>query len=309
MGVTSNGSLKDEVRRRIGRVGVWIGGPAFTAVPAEVEHRALARVEALGAYGSIWTGETPGRKEAFAHLALWLGATEGVAVGSGIANVWARQPEAMQGGAATLAEAHPGRFILGVGVGHRIQADQVGGDYGRPLDTFTRYLDRMDAEAEQSTVPAPPFARVVGAVGPRMLELAAERTEGAHPYFVPVEHTADARRRMGPEALLIPEQSFLVDPSPETRAAYRQRLALGVSVPAYAANLRRFGFTDDDLTSPSDRLADAISVAGSPEMVVARIQAHLDAGADHVLVAPFADDLTTTVDQLERLAPALATLR
>jgi probable F420-dependent oxidoreductase len=291
-------------RDRLGPVGVWIGGPDHAANPAELERKEVGRLDDLGFYGSLWTGETVGGKDIFAHLGVWLAATTRIAVGAGIANVWARVPEAAQAAGATLAEAYPSRFVQGVGIGHAVQAQQVGGDYSRPLATMRDYLSRMDEEAAQSRVAAPEFPRLIAAVGPRMLELAAAHANGAHPYFVPVEHTADARRRMGPEPLLIPEQSVLVDPDEATLNNYRNRLALGAYVPHYRASWLRFGLTEHDLDTVSDRFLNTAGVIGTPDVVAARIAEHLHAGADHVLVSPYGD-LTSVVDQLEKLIPPL----
>lgn len=296
--------VNQSTRDRLGPFGVWIGGPDHTANPAELERRELGRLDGLGFYGSVWTGETVGGKDIFAHLGVWLAATTRIAVGAGIANVWARAPEAAQAAGVTLAEAYPGRLVQGVGIGHAVQAQQVGGDYSTPLATVRGYLARMDDEAALSQVAAPPFPRVIAAVGPRMLELAAEHADGAHPYFVPPEHTADARRRMGPEPLLIPEQSVLVDPDEATVANYRNRLALGTHVPHYRASWLRFGLTEHDLDTVSDRFLNRAGVIGTPEVVAARIAEHVQAGADHVLISPYGD-LVSVVDQLEKLIPAL----
>jgi probable F420-dependent oxidoreductase len=167
------------------------------------------------------------------------------------------------------------------------------------------YLGRMAAEASGSQIAAPPYPTVIGAVGPKMLDLAAELADGAHPYFVPPEHTAMARQRLGAEPLLIPEQSVLVNPSERSLAAYRDRLAIGTQIPQYRAALLRSGLTDHDLDTVSERFLNAVGVAGSPDTVASRIIEHLDAGADHVLVSAFGD-LDSVIDQLQQLAPALA---
>jgi probable F420-dependent oxidoreductase len=292
------------VRNRLGLVGVWLGGPEHFADPAEHERRALRCLDAINVYGSVWTGEPLGGKDIVAHLGIWLATTHRLMVGAGIANVWARAAENAQAAGATLAEAYPGRFIHGIGIGHPIQAAQVGTDYGSPLDAMRNYLRRMDDEAARSRVPASAFPRVIAAVGPRMLELAAQHADGAHPYFVPVEHTADARRRLGPGPLLIPEQSVLVDPDEAALDAYRARLSIGAQIGHYRANLLRFGLTEHDLDTANDRFLKAVGVAGSPETVAERITAHLQAGADHVLISAFGD-LPSVVNQLQRLAPAL----
>lgn len=134
------------VRQRLGPFGVWLGGPEHFADPAEQERHALRRLDDIDVYGSVWTGEPVGGKDIVAHLGIWLATTTRLAVGAGIANVWARAPENAQAAGATLAEAYPGRFIHGIGIGHPIQAAQVGADYGSPLAVMRDYLRRMDAE-------------------------------------------------------------------------------------------------------------------------------------------------------------------
>lgn len=291
-------------RQTLGPFGIWLGGPEHFGDTASAQRNALRQLDVVSSYGSIWTGEGVGGRDIYTHLGIWLAATQRLAVGAGIANVWARAPEDAQAAGATLAEAYPGRFINGIGIGHRIQADQVGADYGTPLATMRGYLRRMRQEARHSARAIPPFPTVIAAVGPKMLDVAAEFADGAHPYFVPVAHTADARRRLGPEPLLIPEQSVLVDPTEDALAAYRQRLSIGASIPHYRAGLKRFGLSDDDLDRLSDKFFDAVAVAGTPDRVAQRIIDHLDAGADHVLVSAFGD-LGSVVNQLQRLAPAL----
>jgi probable F420-dependent oxidoreductase len=292
------------VRQQLGPFGIWLGGPEHFGDGAAAQRDALRRLDALTTYGSIWTGETVGGRDIYAHLGIWLAATQRLATGCGIANVWARAPEDAQAAGATLAEAYPGRFINGIGIGHRMQADQVGADYSTPLHTMRQYLQRMRQEAEHSPLAVPPFPTVIAAVGPKMLDLAAESADGAHPYFVPVAHTADARQRLGPEPLLIPEQSVLVDPTEETLASYRERLSIGASISHYRAGLKRFGLIDDDLDPLTDKFFDAVAAAGTPEHVAQRIIDHLDAGADHVLISAFGD-LASVTDQLQRLAPVL----
>lgn len=296
--------VNQTVRQTLGPFGIWLGGPDHFGDTATAQRDALRRLDALTTYGSIFTGEGVGGRDIYAQLGVWLAATQRLVTGCGIANVWARAPEDAQAAGATLAEAYPGRFINGIGIGHRIQADQVGADCNTPLRTMRQYLQRMHQEAQQSPLAVPPFPTLIAAVGPKMLDLAAESADGAHPYFVPVTHTADARQRLGPDPLLIPEQSVLVDPTEETLAAYRQRLSMGTSISHYRAGLKRFGLSDDDLDDQTDKFFDAVAVAGSPQQVAQRIIEHLDAGADHVLISAFGD-LASVTDQLQRLAPAL----
>lgn len=302
------------MRERLGRTGVWLAPPTLAVTPADVERRAATRIEELG-YGSLWSGETIGGKEAFAHHGILLAATRTLVIGTGIANLWARHGAAMHGGGATLAQAYPGRFVLGLGISHRPLVEHSGQSYDRPLRRMTAYLDQMDAAA--AGAPPAPFPRVLGALRPRMLELARERTDGVQPFLVPVEHTARARRILGPDKLLIPHQAVVLDTDPvSARATARANLAARGLPSPYANNLRDLGYDEDDLAgSLSDRLLDAIAVWGDETTIARRVQEHLDAGADHVLVHPLAgagtvpdprpDDVPATVEVLERLAPAL----
>ncbi|MBO2449639.1 TIGR03620 family F420-dependent LLM class oxidoreductase [Actinomadura barringtoniae] len=295
-----------DARRRLGRVGVWLMKARYGVAPIEVTRRELARIEALG-YGSVWAGETIGGREAFAEYGSYLAATERIVVGTGIANVWARPGVTMQAGGATLAEAYPGRFVLGIGVGHPFQAELAGATDWRPLSTMRRYLDEMDAGVPArpgaATVPTVPFPRVLAALGPKMLELARDRADGAHPFNTPVEHTAFAREILGADKLLIPQLSVLLETDPAVaRAKLREGVAQGVQVKAYADNFRRLGYSEDEIAGRGDRLLDATRAWGDEEAIARRVGEHLDAGADHVLVTPVADDLVSAVDVLERLA-------
>ncbi|MEV5897944.1 TIGR03620 family F420-dependent LLM class oxidoreductase [Nonomuraea fuscirosea] len=289
----------------IGRVGVW--HPMVGQAPAAEGRRAAAEIEALG-YGSIWVNEGYAGKEPFASAAVLLAATERVTVGTGIANLWARDAMAMAGGAVTLADAFPGRFLLGVGVSHGPLVASRGHDYGKPLTAMRTYLDAMD-EAERM-LPKGDCPRLLAALRPRMLELSRERADGAHTYFVPPEHTAQARGILGTDRLLIPEQAIVLESDPaRARETARAHMATYLKLPNYVNNLRTLGFSDDDLADGgADRLVDAIVAWGGTEAVVERVRAHLDAGADHVLLQPLSPqgpDLADAVAQLTRLAPEL----
>jgi probable F420-dependent oxidoreductase len=294
----------DRMRQRLGPVGVWAGTMAGAPPNPAVERAELARIEALG-YTSAWNGETIGGREVFARHGLYLAATENLVVGSGIATVWARHPATMQGGGALLAEAYPGRFVLGIGIGHPVQAERTGGDYRQPLRIMREYLDEMDSAAKEFP-PAEPFPRILAALGPKMLELSRERADGAHPFFTPVSHTAFAREILGPDKLLIPQLTVLLERDPvHARGTARELMRRGSGISPYVANFRRFGYTDSDIADGSDRLVDAVVAWGDEEAVRHRVREHLDAGADHVLVTPIGADLPSMVDQLARLAPAL----
>jgi probable F420-dependent oxidoreductase len=267
--------------RLLGPLNVW--SFALQRLSAADESAAAARLEDLG-YPAIWIPESLGSKEALVHAALLLGATERVVYGTGIANIHARDPMAMANGAKTLGEQYPSRFVLGIGVSHAPSVESRGGSYRNPLEQMTAYLDAMDAAVYAAPAPEPAVPLVLAALGPRMLELAAARADGAHPYFVPVEHTPFARRHLGPEPALIVEQTAVLTTDRRrgveiARAFARNYLAL----PNYANNLRRLGWSDDDVANDgSDRLIDAVIAIGDVDAIVGRVRAHLEAGADTV---------------------------
>jgi len=212
----------------------------------------------------------------------------------------------MQGGSATLGDAYPGRFVLGMGVSHAPMVDSSGLTYEKPLDHMARYLDDMAASAAMGPVPAIPVPRLLAALRPRMLELARERTDGAHPYFVPASHAPLAREALGPDKLLVPEQAVVLETDPDAaRRVARHHMAVYLQLPNYVNNLRHLGFTDDDLADGgSDRLVDAIVAWGDESAIATRVAEHLDGGADHVLIQPLGN-LDRAIEQLEVLAPAL----
>jgi probable F420-dependent oxidoreductase len=298
--MTSSENLRS-ARERLGPVGVWLG--VLGRSPIDAERRAARRIEELG-YGSIWTPEGIGGKEAFAHQSVLLAATQRIVTGTGIANVWARHPATMQGGAATLGAAYPGRFVLGVGISHAPAVERSGQVYSKPLQHMASYLDAMDAAAETAPATEVPVPRVLAALRPHMLVLARDRADGAHPYFVPVAHTLIARATLGPDKLLIPEQAVVVNSDPdESRRIARDHMRGYLQLPNYLNNLKYLGYTDEDVSAGgSDRLVDAIVGWGDAGAVAGRIREHLEGGADHVLLQPLGD-LNEALRQLESLAP------
>ncbi|MEO3874621.1 LLM class F420-dependent oxidoreductase [Nonomuraea sp. B12E4] len=289
----------------IGRVGVW--HPGVGRAPATEVRQAAARIEELG-YGSLWSSDGWGSKDPLVMAGIMLAATRRIVVGTGIANLWARDAMSMAGGAVALTDAYPERFLLGVGVSHAMLVSARGHDYSKPLTTMRAYLEGMDKAAE--LLPRSRSPRVLAALRPKMLELSRDRADGAHTYFVPPEHTAQARRILGPDRLLIPEQAVLLESDPaQARAIARTHTAIYLGLPNYLNNLRTLGFTDDDFADGgSDRLVDTIVAWGDPETITARVRAHLDAGADHVVIQPLSaggPDLDDAVAQLTRLAAPL----
>ncbi|MEV0361483.1 TIGR03620 family F420-dependent LLM class oxidoreductase [Nocardia fusca] len=299
-----------------GVVGVWTW--AFDRQPAAAVRDAAAEIEELG-FGALWYGEGLGR-DAIGQAWLLLSATRRIVVASGIANVALRDPISMATAERALGEAFPGRYLLGLG-GHRVGGRPItAGGFtipagGRPLALMGGYLDAMDAVPSHGPVPALPVRRVVGALGPKMLALAAQRTWGAHSYFVPVEHTAHAREVMGPESFLGVEQPIVFDPD-IGRARERARsyvAAYASGAPHQAANLRRLGFGDDDIAGPSGRLVDAIMAYGDLNAIEERVRRHLSAGADHVCLQVVGTDPATVPlrewRELSAIVPTVSDLR
>jgi probable F420-dependent oxidoreductase len=267
--------------QRMGRVGVW--SFALQRLAAAEEGSVAREIERLG-FAAAWIPESLGSKDVFAHAAILLAATERLVIAPGIANIYARDPMAMSNGAKALGEAYPGRFVLGIGVSHAPSVATRGSSYGKPIETMTTYLDAMAAAQYAAPEPDPPVPLVLAALGPRMLELAAARADGAHPYFVPVEHTPIARRHLGAEAFLGVEQAAVLTTDRAAGLAIGHAFARNyLALPNYANNLRRLGWTDDELAGEgSERLVDAVIAIGDVDAIVRRVRAHLEAGADHV---------------------------
>jgi probable F420-dependent oxidoreductase len=289
----------------LGPVGVWAAGfggmrnDALADVAAEIEH--------LG-YGSVWVPESPAG-EPFVKSALVLAATTTLVAGTGIANLWLRHALTMTATTRALVDAFPGRFLLGVGVSHSLMIDNLLPEaYTKPLAVMREYLDGMDVAmpGHDPCVKRPP--RVLAALGDRMLALARDRADGAHPYLVTPEHTAHAREVRGAGKLLVPEQAVVLSTD---RAVVLERarahLSIYLRLENYRNNWVRLGFGEADFVDGgSERLCDALVAGGDEATVRARVCAHLDAGADHVVIQALGDSLRTVpMDQLRALAPTL----
>lgn len=251
----------------LGRVGVWM--------PHGFGTEAAAELEALG-YGALWLGSSPSVEQARAFLE----ASSTITIATGILNVWQHTPEAVAAATAEVREAFGDRFLLGVGIGH----PEATSDYTRPLKTMREFVDGLDA----APVPVPRDGRVLAALGPKMLDLAGERSLGTHPYFTTPDHTRFARERLGAGALVAPELAVVVEEDVDAaRAVARDYARLYLGLRNYTKNLMGFGFDESDIADGgSDRLIDAVVPHGSPEAIAAAVQEHLDAGADHVCVQP-----------------------
>jgi probable F420-dependent oxidoreductase len=289
----------------IGKVGIWTF--AFDQLPNGQAQELAREVEAMG-YGAIWIPEAVG-KDPLVHAALLLSGTERIALATGIASIYARDAMAMKQGQMTLTEAFPDRFLLGLGVSHAPMVEGMRGHtYGKPVAAMRAYLEAMEAALYLGAAPTATPHTVIGALGPKMLGLAAERTQGAHPYNITAEHTAGAREVLGAGKLLAPELAVhLGTDAAAAREAGRAHLAIYLGLPNYVNNLRRLGFGDDDFADGgSDRLVDALVAWGTPDQIAARVREHHDAGADHVCLQVLAErGGAAPVAQWRELAPAL----
>jgi probable F420-dependent oxidoreductase len=249
---------------QLGRYGMW-------RTTAGLGPELAAEVESLG-FGAIWIGGSPGADLELAES--MLAATARIAVATGIVNMWSTPAAAVAASYHRIEARYPGRFLLGVGIGH----PEATGEYRSPFATIVDYLDQLDA-AE-----VPIMGRALAALGPKVLRVSAERTAGAHPYLTTPEHTRSARELIGPDVLLAPEQMVIIDDDPgRARATARPVVQRYLGLRNYTSNLRKLGFTEDDLAgSGSDRLIDELVAHGDAATVAGRLTEHLDAGADHV---------------------------
>ena len=260
-----------------------------------------AELDALG-YDALWIPDVGG--DVFGAIETLLDATSRTTVATGILNIWMHEPAEVAAQHAGWSDDWKARFLLGLGVSHQPLIDHNNpGRYTKPYSKMVEYLDGLDA----AEVPWPKDARVLAALGPRMLQLAADRTAGAHPYFVPPEHVAVAREALGPDAIIAVEQAVVIDADPATaRTTARKHTAVYTTLPNYTNNLRRFGYGDDDFANAgSDRLVDAIVAWGSLETIAARVQGMRDAGATHVCIQVMRADDETPVADWRELATAL----
>ena len=279
----------------LGKVGIWWSGRWRAEDEASID--VAAEMEELG-YSALWSsgGFEPGLSKQFERL---LSATSRVVVASGIVSVWVAEADEVSRSVAALDARYPGRFLLGLGASHAVAVE----GYSRPYSHVVEYLDALDSAGVVAQ-----DRRLLAALGPRMLALAAGRTAGAHPYFVPVEHTARARQELGDGPLLAPEVTIVLERDPTTaRELARTFTALYLTLPNYTNNLRTFGFGDEDIAAGgSDRLVDAVVAWGDVEAIAARVRAHHDAGADHVCIQVISTGRESfPLAQYRELAPAL----
>ena len=281
-------TVTDELRARLGRVGIWMPPPERLGVdPVEV---ALA-IEGAG-FTSVWEGGGNPDQAALDRIESQLAATGRLIAATGIASVWTWDPARLRAAAQDLETAFPGRFILGLGVSHAPAVEALGHAYQRPLRKLEKFLDELSHPAAHGAErPLPPV--VLAALGPKALGLTREQALGTHPYFTTPEHTRFAREVLGPGPLVIPELAFTLASPAEGEATARAYASRYLRLPNYTNNLMKFGFGPEDLEGTgSDRLIAQVIPNGA-DALRERIQAHLDAGADHVVIQPLGDDVFT----------------
>ncbi|MGH3994338.1 MAG: LLM class F420-dependent oxidoreductase [Pseudonocardiaceae bacterium] len=270
---------------RLGRIGIWcLHRNGTAAVPA---------IEELG-FTALWVGGSPSLDQ----VRPFLERSSALTIATGILNVWRHQPADVAAQHAQLTGEFPGRFVLGIGVGH----PEAMREYTKPLTKLREFFDGLDA----AEPPVPRDERLAAALGPKMLELAAQRSLGTHPYFTTPEHTRFARERVGPETLVAPELAVVLETDEqEARKTARAYAESYLKRRNYTSNLLRFGFTERDVDDGgSDRLIDTVVPHGSPEQIAEAVQAHLDAGADHVCLQPLGHG-TAPLDDYRALAGVL----
>ena len=270
-----------ELKPDLGRFGVWTLG---TPKPEQA-----VEIEKLG-YGAVWIGGSPAGD--LKHVEPILERTETLQVATGIVNVWTAPAEQLAEAYHRIEDAYPGRFLLGIGIGHPEHTEE----YRKPYDVLVEYLDVLDAAK------VPTSRRVIAALGPKVLKLSAQRSAGAHPYLTTPEHTGQARNIIGNSVFLAPEHKVVVTTdAEEAREIGRQTVDSYLNLSNYLSNWKRLGFTDDDVAKPgSDKLIDAVVAHGSADAVATRLTEHLDAGADHVTIQVLGgwDKLLPTLTEL-----------
>jgi probable F420-dependent oxidoreductase len=270
----------------LGRFGVWLGTRSITADLAK-------KIESLG-YGAAWIGGSPDAELAWVEPAA--AKTSSLQLATGIVNIWSAPARAVAESYHRIEKAYPGRFLLGIGVGHPEHSQ----NYRTPYDALVGYLDELDAAS------VPTSRRVLAALGPRVLKLSAQRSAGAHPYLTTPDHTAEARELIGNTVFLAPEHKVvLTDDADRARRIGRQTVGFYLDLRNYVNNWRRLGFGEDDVRKPgSDKLIDAVVAYGTPDAIAARLNQHLEAGADHVAIQVLGtggdDELLRALSELAR---------
>lgn len=289
---------------QVGPVGVFSGGLQRRPTGAALD---LVNEWADLGYGSVWISESASAKNVLTFAAVVLGGTQRISVASAIAVIWNRDPTAMMNAGRTLADAFPGRFVLGMGVSHRDSAALRGNRYEKPLEAMRSYLEAMNEAPYDGHPPDRPVPRLLAALGPRMVALAAEMTDGVHPFLTTPDHTAAVRGGVGEGPLVAVEQGVVLAADMAAgRAAARDNLQRFIKWPSYRRHLRRIGFHEDDFADgATDRIVDAIYAIGDEAIIARRVADHHAAGADNVSLLVIPGGPVGEAETLRRLAPAV----
>lgn len=289
-------------RERLGPLGVWT---PTDGLPVADATDLVRGIESLG-YSAVWLPDTMGR-DPFAHISLLAERTSSLVFATGIASIHHRHPGAMHQVANTIAEQTGGRFVLGLGVSHAPFVEGVRGlDYSKPLTTMRNYLEAMDAAPYMAPAPEDAPPRLLAALGPKMLELSGKNADGAHPYWTTPAHTATAREILGAHKLLCVEQKVVLTEDAEVaRRTARGALGVYAGLPNYRNNWLRLGFSEEDIDTQSDSFIDGLVAWGGADAIRARLDEHIEAGADHVCIQPLTPDHPFHADDaaLAALAP------
>lgn len=303
--MANTSELPASLQALVGTVGIWT--TTTESLPATAVGEVATRLDDMG-YAALWIPEAWGR-EAFSNAQLQLSQSRRIAIATGIANIWGRDAVAAANAARTLNAAYDNRFILGLGVSHAPLVERLRGhQYATPVAAMSSYLQAMDASPSFSADHSQPYAKVIAALGPKMLDVARVHADGAHPYLVTPEHTAIAREALGPNKFIGVEQAVVLGGS---RESYLERagahLEIYTGLDNYRNSWRRLGFGDDDFgRGGSTRLREAMVVHGDEDAILRRIREHFDAGASHVCLQFLGTDLTTPLfDEWQRVATAL----
>jgi len=297
------GTARPGDRPELGRVGAWSGRLQRRPTGQAIE--VVNELEELG-YRSVWVPESPFGKDVLTFSGVLLGASRRITIATGIAIVWARDAAAMMNAGRTLGDAHPRRFLLGIGISHESTAEARGHHYGKPVAAMRSYLERMRGAGFDGYGPSwtPPV--IIAALGPRMLQVAADLADGAHPFLTTADHTARARATLGADSLLAIEQGVALGPPDRARAAARENLTRFLAWPNYRRHFLRLGFEETDLADDgSNRLLDAVFAIGDEDTIQRRVKEHLDAGADHVCLQVLTNDIDDELAAYRRIAAAV----
>ncbi|MGV9797861.1 LLM class flavin-dependent oxidoreductase [Mycobacterium sp. NPDC003449] len=302
----------EATRKSLAPVGFSMPSIGLTTVPAvDLQRAAVRRLEKVG-YQNGWANEGVGAKDVFVQLAILLAETERMVFGTSVSPMWARPPMVAHAASRQLAEAYPGRFVLGLGAGYDFMASMVGLEYGSPLRSLRTYVSRMPEPTPVVEAPPVNYATLLAANGPKSITQAVEIADGVLPTLIPPAYTRQIRSILGPDKLLVVGlTAFIDDDEAAARAAASANItrSLGFPQSPYARNLERLGYTEQERTDGSRRLIDDITAYGSPGSVAAAVRRHLDAGADHVILQPVAATFAEVIDRLEKVAVEVTAIR